>query len=213
MLWPLPDHILTRDFYYKAALYVGGQHAAVDLIRRLATTLRSLIVAVADGMVIGDAWDPYSGYFIGVRHADGWISFYRHLYSDAPPVRGQFIRRGQTIGYIGSTGASMGPHLHFDLWNERRISPEAFYKNGYWAHDPLLYLGKEGPHQEEDEDMKLWLIVPNPPDEKGSVYVTDGVHKRRANRMLNNLAGLKGVMQNTTAIQVSPDYIAWLIDF
>ena len=209
-LWPLADSITTRNFYFESSLYVGGQHAATDRIKRIGSTLGANLVAAADGMVIGDAWDPYSGYFIGIRHADGWICFVRHLVADSPLVRGQLVKQGQVIGRAGSTGASSGPHAHIDWWNEQRRSPEAVYKHGWWAHDPESYLGKEVP--EEEEEMKLWLIKPTTPDAKGSVYVTDGIHKRRANRMLNDLQATIG-LQNTVAIVVSDLFLTWLADF
>jgi len=150
--WPLNNFTITRGFNYKSSLYVGGQHAAIDLAAPLGTPIK----AVESGIVYGDAYDPYSGYFIGLQHPNGWLSWYRHLRADAPPVKGQQIVRGQIIGYVGSTGASMGPHLHFDLWHSSKQDPTAFFKNGWWAHDPELYLGKE-----DSIDMAIVLAKPN----------------------------------------------------
>jgi hypothetical protein len=58
------------------------------------------------------------------------------------------VARGEIVGYADSTGNVTGPHLHFDLWNQRRLSLNAFYKVGWWAHDPEEWLGF---HQEEDD--------------------------------------------------------------
>jgi hypothetical protein len=114
-------------------------HAALDFSAPAGTPIK----AIADGTVIGDAWDSLSGYYIALRHTDGWRSTYRHLRTDAPPTVGQAVAQGQAIGYVGSTGYSTGPHLHFDLWNTTKRDSTAFAKHGLWAHDPELYLGQE----------------------------------------------------------------------
>ncbi|KKM16880.1 hypothetical protein LCGC14_1681340, partial [marine sediment metagenome] len=93
------------------------------------------------------SYNDISGYYVEVSHADGWVTNYRHLVEQAPVSVGAGVSQGQVIGKVGSTGWSTGPHLHFDLWNAIKQSPEAMYKGNSWAHDPKLYLGKE------DEDM------------------------------------------------------------
>jgi hypothetical protein len=142
-IWPLDDYYVTRDFDYESSIYIGGQHAAVDLVRLQGDTAGREIKAVADGVVVGDGYDSISGHHIILMHEDGWRSMYRHLAADAPPVVGQQIAQGQVIGNVGSTGMSTGPHLHFDLWHKERKDDTAFSKNGWWAHNPELYLGKE----------------------------------------------------------------------
>ncbi|KKK55416.1 hypothetical protein LCGC14_3074770 [marine sediment metagenome] len=149
-IWPLDDHYITRDFYYKASIYIGGQHAAVDLVRLQGDTAGREVRVVADGVVVGDGFDTISGHHIILAHKDGWRSTYRHLVADAPPVVGQHIAQGEVIGNVGSTGWSTGPHLHLDLWHKERKDDTAFSKSGWWAHDPELYLGKE-----EEDDMPL----------------------------------------------------------
>lgn len=136
--WPLPGPI-SRGFDYKASFYVGGQHAAIDIPASTGTSIK----AVADWEVVGDAWDSLSGYYIVLEHLDGWRSTYRHLWTGSPQAIGRSGSQRQTIGEVGSTGLSTGPHLHFDLWHRQKQDPTAFYKNGWWAHDPELYLGME----------------------------------------------------------------------
>ncbi len=162
-IWPLDDHYITRGFDFVSDIYVKGDngvrmHAAIDLVRLQGGTLGRDILAVADGVVVGDAWDMYSGYFIVLEHEGGWRSTYRHLISDAPPVVGHPIMQGQVIGQVGSTGLSSGPHLHFDLWHREKQDPTAHAKVGWWAHDPEIYLGQTEPNpkaSQEEEDMKL----------------------------------------------------------
>lgn len=148
-IWPLDDHIITRDFYYLSSIYVLGQHAATDYIRRLVATSGAPIKSIADGTVVGVGWDMYSGFFVAIAHAGGWRSFYRHMFGMAAVVVGQRVSQGQIIGHVGNTGYSLGAHLHFDLWNRQKQDSTAFFKNDWWAHDPELYLGQE------DDDMGM----------------------------------------------------------
>lgn len=99
------------------------------------------ILAVAAGTVVDEGInDHYSGNWIGIDHREGWHSVYRHLLNPSPLSPGRKVVQGQVVGQVGSTGVSTGPHLHFDLWCKVKHSPEAIWKNGWWAHDPKLYL-------------------------------------------------------------------------
>ncbi len=175
---PLDDHILTRDFDYKASLYVGGQHAAADYIRETGMTRGAAIISIAAGSVVRTNWDYYSGFMASVDHGDGWMSTYRHLLGPSPLRTGQPVTQGQLVGYVGNTGASLGDHLHFDLWNHEKHDPTAFFKNGWWAHDPELYLGKEV-REEDDDDMTI-IISPSdgPVSKRGKYVLVDGVWKK-----------------------------------
>jgi len=101
------------------------------------------IKAVAAGEVIDSGYSGINGNYVEIAHADGWRTKYRHLVEPAVVGVSVGVSQGQIIGKVGSTGWSTGPHLHFDLWNSSKQSPEAVYKSGIWAHDPELYLGVE----------------------------------------------------------------------
>lgn len=150
---PISNAVLTRDFYYKSTLYVGGQHAACDYIPRGRPAAGEPIRAIAAGVVAVVGWDFYSGFFVAIDHADGWRSTYRHLFGQTPVVVGQSVGQGQIIGNVGNTGWSQGAHLHFDLWNRNRIRNDAaiFFKNGWYALDPELYLEQEEPMSSEHD--------------------------------------------------------------
>ena len=153
---------VTRDFYHPDSVYVGGQHMAIDIGAATGTPIR----AIADGQVVADAWDTYSGHYVALKHAGGWRSTYRHLVTSSPLAVGQTVRQRETIGSVGTTGLSTGPHLHFDLWNSNKQSPEAILKNGWWAHDPDSYLGREdvaAPAAEEPAPA-------TPPERSGETY-------------------------------------------
>ncbi len=146
-IWPLDSHVISRDFYYRGSLYIGGQHMAIDIPANLDTVVK----AVATGKVIAAGFGDINGNYVSIGHNDGWRTKYRHLMGPAFVNAGDAVSQGQVIGRVGSTGWSTGPHLHFDLWNLSKQSPEAIYKTGIWAHDPEVYLGQEDEMNEADE--------------------------------------------------------------
>ena len=67
------------------------------------------------------------GKHIRIEHGFGYITIYAHL-SQYNARRGQRVKRGDIIGYVGSTGRSEGPHLHYEVWKDKqRINPINFY--------------------------------------------------------------------------------------
>ncbi len=83
------------------------------------------VVAPADGVVVeARRWGGY-GNWLRIRHANGLESGYGHLSRYASGVRaGQRVSQGQVVAYVGSTGASTGPHLHYEIWRRgQRINP------------------------------------------------------------------------------------------
>ena len=73
------------------------------------------IVASDNGTVVhsGDIGDGY-GYYVIVDHGNGYSTVYAHCSSLAVSY-GDVVKKGDTVGYIGSTGYSTGPHLHFEI--------------------------------------------------------------------------------------------------
>ena len=69
----------------------------------------------------------YGGYgnYVSIRHSDGYVTAYGHMKKFARGIkRGVRVRQGQTIGYVGTTGLSTGPHLHYEVHkNGRKINP------------------------------------------------------------------------------------------
>ena len=74
----------------------------------------SPIVAAADGMVVGAGWAGGYGQQVRVAHGNGILTTYSHM-STIAAAPGTPVRQGQVIGYVGSTGTSTGPHLHFEV--------------------------------------------------------------------------------------------------
>ena len=89
----------------------------------------SAIYAADSGTVVrsADGWNGGWGNYVMIDHVNGMQTLYAHMSSRAVSV-GQTVSRGQTIGYVGSTGMSTGAHLHFEMYiNGSRIDPQTRY--------------------------------------------------------------------------------------
>jgi murein DD-endopeptidase MepM/ murein hydrolase activator NlpD len=74
------------------------------------------VIAAADGVVTKACWYGTYGHYIEIQHTNGYSTAYAHLNGYAKHIRpGVRVSQGRTIGYVGSTGASTGAHLHFEL--------------------------------------------------------------------------------------------------
>jgi murein DD-endopeptidase MepM/ murein hydrolase activator NlpD len=94
-------------------------HAGVDLGASAGTP----IVAAADGRVVAAGWHGGYGRQVAIAHANGIETTYGHM-SRIAAFPGEMVRRGQVIGYVGSSGLSTGPHLHFEVTkNGRPVNP------------------------------------------------------------------------------------------
>lgn len=96
-------------------------HYGVDFAAPTGTPVR----AVADGITEMAAWHGGNGRYVQIRHDDTFESGYGHLSRIASGIRpGKTVRKGDVIGYVGSTGLATGPHLHFVMYkNEQYIDP------------------------------------------------------------------------------------------
>jgi murein DD-endopeptidase MepM/ murein hydrolase activator NlpD len=87
-------------------------HRGTDYAANAGTPIR----AIGDGLVIRAGWHNGYGNVIDIRHGNGYVSRYGHMRGFARGVRtGVRVSREQTIGYVGSTGLSTAPHLHFEV--------------------------------------------------------------------------------------------------
>ncbi len=81
------------------------------------------IVAAADGKVVSAGWAGGYGRAVEIAHAGGIETRYGHM-SRIAAYAGEIVHRGEVIGYVGSTGLSTGPHLHFEVMkNGRPVNP------------------------------------------------------------------------------------------
>ncbi|MBS7537903.1 M23 family metallopeptidase [Ancylobacter lacus] len=96
-------------------------HSGVDWADRVGTP----IYAAGNGVITKAAWTSGYGRRTEIQHANGYTTTYSHQSGFAKGIReGVRVRQGQLIGYIGSTGLSTGPHLHYEvLVNGRFVDP------------------------------------------------------------------------------------------
>jgi murein DD-endopeptidase MepM/ murein hydrolase activator NlpD len=93
-------------------LGVWKQHRGTDYAASQGTPVR----AIGDGVVIRAGWGNGYGNVLELRHRNGFVTRYGHLRGFASGVRvGSRVTIGQTVAYVGSTGMSTGPHLHFEV--------------------------------------------------------------------------------------------------
>lgn len=116
MAWPVGGRVSSR-FGYRVhpILRFARFHRGVDVVARWG----SPIVAAADGRVIGAGWNGGHGRQVRIAHGGGLETSYSHL-SRIAAGPGARVRRGQLIGYVGSTGFSTGPHLHYEVHDRGR---------------------------------------------------------------------------------------------
>jgi murein DD-endopeptidase MepM/ murein hydrolase activator NlpD len=87
-------------------------HTGVDFAAPIGTP----IYAAGNGTIISAGWDSGYGRRVEVQHANGYITTYNHMSGFAKGItEGARVRQGQPIGFIGSTGLSTGPHLHYEV--------------------------------------------------------------------------------------------------
>ena len=84
------------------------------------------IMASGDGIVIKASWCGGGGNCVKIRHNSSYSTVYAHLSKFAAKIKkGTRVKQGQTIGYVGSTGKSTGPHLHYEvIFNGKRINSQ-----------------------------------------------------------------------------------------
>lgn len=102
-------------------LHKWKAHLGIDYAARRGTP----VIAAGSGIIIYAARMGTYGNLVKIRHADGYETRYAHLKSFRRGIRrGKRVKKGQTIAYVGTTGRSTGPHLHFELRKHgRAINP------------------------------------------------------------------------------------------
>lgn len=119
--WPLPGVTYISDEF-------GGWrgHGGMDIAGQSWTP----VVAAESGTVLrawtADTWGMGWGYHVYIYHNETYSTLYAHMW-ELTVSEGQYVSKGQRIGYEGSTGDSTGPHLHFEVYqNGVRVNPRPF---------------------------------------------------------------------------------------
>ena len=114
--WPVDGRLTTQ---YGGCNFAMCPHWGIDIAGAFGTP----VAAAGDGVVAAVGWDPDGyGHYVVLAHSGGWQTLYAHL---QPPDRSgarlslnDSVRRGDPVGGLGSSGASTGPHLHFEMWRD-----------------------------------------------------------------------------------------------
>jgi murein DD-endopeptidase MepM/ murein hydrolase activator NlpD len=95
-------------------------HLGIDIVADVGTPIH----AAGDGFVVFSEWTFNLGYLIIVYHGSGFFTYYGHNDRNIVTDR-TYVRKGQVIGFVGNSGKSSGPHLHFEIWrNGTAIDPK-----------------------------------------------------------------------------------------
>lgn len=109
-IWPTTETYLSGFDYSPST-----NHRAIDIAGQQGNP----VFAADNGVVVYSGWNDYGyGNVIVIDHGNGWQTLYAHLMDGGLNVScGAYVTQGDVIGYVGSTGNSSGPHLHFELRN------------------------------------------------------------------------------------------------
>ena len=113
---------------------VDNLHGGIDIVASEGTPIR----ATSSGVVVFSGWTYEMGNLIVIYHGDDYITHYGHNQQNIIS-RLDIVKKGDVIGYVGNTGISSGPHLHFEIWK------------GDKSIDPLIYFPE---YQKKDLTLK-----------------------------------------------------------
>jgi len=115
-----------------------GQHNGIDLVAKTPSgaSATDYITAHTGGTVQAVGYDDGAGYYVNIQVAPDTIMVYYHLKTKSGLKKGSVVKKGDVLGYMGSTGNSTGAHLHWGI-----------KKDGKWI-DPEPYLDKDYPTEE-----------------------------------------------------------------
>jgi murein DD-endopeptidase MepM/ murein hydrolase activator NlpD len=167
---PLDHPRITSRFSLRRwhpILHKYRPHFGVDFGARQGTPLR----AVNDGKIVYAGWMRGYGKVVKIDHGNGFVSLYAHQSKILVKLH-QYVKRGQTIGKVGSTGRSTGPHLHFGLYRNKK------------PVDPLKYIARKGTGKIRSVVEKHTVMKAYPVQKKRLVEIPGA---RQAKRHLEKL--------------------------
>jgi murein DD-endopeptidase MepM/ murein hydrolase activator NlpD len=150
--WPEPYAVNRRSWFGPRVHPITGKrtfHHGVDVAMPVGTPL----TAPADGVVVHKANTASAGNNLIIRHEGTWHTVYYHLHKPSPFRVGDKVTTGEVIAFSGNTGASTGPHLHWELRRTRTWGDSV---------DPLPYLVTEL-HEDAPKPTVQAPVMPEPP--------------------------------------------------
>jgi murein DD-endopeptidase MepM/ murein hydrolase activator NlpD len=124
-LWPVEGWVTSGFGTRKSPVGAGREfHQGLDISTRFGKE----IIAPADGLVVRSGYEQQDGNYVRMEHGHGFETAYLHL-SRIAVKQGMRVKRGEIIGYVGDTGRSTGPHLHYAISvNGLAVDPERFLR-------------------------------------------------------------------------------------
>ena len=122
--YPVSDYRMTSPYGRRDDPMGAGIkfHSGIDLACSQGTPIN----ATADGIVSHSGWTVDSGYVVVLEHGLGFSTIYAHNKSNAVKV-GQQVRRGDVVGYVGATGRTTGPHVHYEVLKDgKNVNPDPY---------------------------------------------------------------------------------------
>lgn len=122
----------SSNYGYRTDPFTGRRefHNGIDFAGRVGEE----VIVTADGVVVATGKDRNLGWFVTISHGGTFRTVYGHLKGKPPVTRGQEVERGDVVGYMGSTGRSTGPHVHYSVFQDRK------------SENPLNYIFKHEPY-------------------------------------------------------------------
>lgn len=114
MKTPINGARLSSNFGYRKHPVLGYNklHKGTDFAARSGTP----IMAAGNGVIVRASWFGSFGNYVKIRHANGYETAYAHMKGYGPGIKsGKRVKQGDIIGYVGTTGRSTGPHLHYEV--------------------------------------------------------------------------------------------------
>lgn len=118
-------------------------HRGTDYVAAVGTP----VMAAGDGKVIKAAYDKYNGHHVFIQHGESYTTKYLH-FSKRAVKKGDTVKQGQTIGYLGSTGLASGPHVHYE-----------FLVDGVHRNPRTVSLPKARPIAESERDAFMQIAA------------------------------------------------------
>ena len=131
-VWPVPSCTIVTSRYgnrFHPILQKERFHAGIDI----GASAGSTIIASDGGTIAEARYSDSYGNYVMINHGNGYTTVYAHMSSIAVS-EGQTVSQGDTIGYVGSTGWSTGPHCHFEIrYNSSTTDPASYFSGlTYW---------------------------------------------------------------------------------
>lgn len=134
-IWPVTGRL--TDFYGPRRNPFGGGSREFHAGQDIANTTGTPIIATANGVVLVADWQNGYGRLVELDHGGGLTTRYGHM-SKILVEPGQLVTRGQTLGLLGSSGRSTGPHLHYEVRiDDEPVNPMDYLPREDWVEAEL----------------------------------------------------------------------------